>query len=91
MSVRSRFSVVAFVTVVAMSALATTNANAFPPPPPGPGPGGPGFGPHPGFGPGLLGAAVIGSAIAASQNYGCGWVRQYDAYGNFAGRVRVCN
>ena len=21
----------------------------------------------------------------------CGWVRQFDAYGNFIGRVRTCN
>ena len=36
-------------------------------------------------------------AIAASEGYyydgyrRCGWVRQYDAYGNFMGRVRSCN
>jgi hypothetical protein len=47
----------------------------------------------------LLGAAVVGSAIAASNNDSyyydgyrrCGWVRQFDAYGNFIGRVRTCN
>jgi hypothetical protein len=57
-------------------------------------------GPGPGFGiaAGLLGAAVVGSAIAASQadpyddGYRrCGWARQYDAYGNYIGRVRTCN
>ena len=21
----------------------------------------------------------------------CGWIRQFDAYGNFIGRVRTCN
>jgi hypothetical protein len=49
-----------------------------------------------GVGAGLVGAAIVGSAIAAS-NEGyyddyrrCGWVRQYDAYGNFIGRVRTC-
>lgn len=56
-------------------------------------------GPGPGFGiaAGIIGAAVVGSAIAASQadayDYGyrrCGWVRQYDAYGNYIGRVRNC-
>jgi hypothetical protein len=48
---------------------------------------------------GLLGAAVVGSAIAASNDgyyyddgyRRCVWVRQYDAYGNYIGRVRTCN
>jgi nitric oxide reductase large subunit len=51
-----------------------------------------------GVGAGLVGAAVVGSAIAASNDgyyYGgyrrCGWVRQFDAYGNYIGRVRTCN
>jgi hypothetical protein len=57
-------------------------------------------GPGLGFGiaAGVIGAAVVGSAIAANEtgyyDYGyrrCGWVRQFDAYGNYAGRVRTCN
>jgi len=51
-----------------------------------------------GIGAGLLGAAVVGSAIAANNGYyyndgyrRCGWVRQFDAYGNYLGRVRTCN
>jgi hypothetical protein len=51
-----------------------------------------------GIGAGLVGAAVVGSAIAASNDgyyYGgyrrCGWVRQFDAYGNYLGRVRTCD
>jgi hypothetical protein len=61
-------------------------------------------GPGLGFGiaAGLVGAAVVGSAIAANENgyydnsyrYGyrrCGWVRQFDGYGNYIGRVRTCN
>jgi hypothetical protein len=38
-----------------------------------------------------------GSAIAASDGYyhdgyrRCGRVRQFDAYGNYLGRVRTCN
>jgi len=49
-----------------------------------------------GVGAGLVGAAIVGSAIAASNDgyyYGyrrCGWVRQFDAYGNMY-RVRSCN
>jgi hypothetical protein len=51
-----------------------------------------------GIGAGLLGAAVVGSAIAAGNDgyyydgyRRCGWVRQFDAYGNYMGRVRTCN
>jgi hypothetical protein len=47
---------------------------------------------------GVVGAAMVGSAIAANEagyyNYGyrrCGWVRQFDAYSNYVGRVRTCN
>ena len=40
---------------------------------------------------------IVGSAIAASDGYyydgyrRCGWVRQFDAFGNYMGRVRTCN
>ena len=51
-----------------------------------------------GIGAGLVGAAIVGSAIAASSDgyyydgyRHCGWVRQFDAYGNYIGRVRSCN
>lgn len=45
---------------------------------------------------GVIGAAAVGSAIAADGYYyddyrRCGWVRQYDAFGNYLGRIRVCN
>jgi hypothetical protein len=50
-----------------------------------------------GVGAGLVGAAIVGSAIAASNDgpyYAgyrrCGWVRQFDAYGNYIGRVNTC-
>jgi hypothetical protein len=49
-----------------------------------------------GIGAGLVGAAIVGSAIAASNDgyydgyRRCGWVRQFDAYGNYIGRVRTC-
>jgi hypothetical protein len=48
---------------------------------------------------GVLGAAVVGSAVAASSGYQvyysgyghrCGSIRQFDNYGNFIGRVRTC-
>jgi hypothetical protein len=51
-----------------------------------------------GIGAGLVGAAIVGSAVAASNDgyyydgyRRCGWVRQFDAYGNYMGRVRTCN
>jgi hypothetical protein len=51
-----------------------------------------------GIGAGLIGAAIVGSAIAASNDgyytdgyRRCGSVPQYDAYGNYMGRVRTCN
>ncbi len=55
-----------------------------------------------GVGAGLVGAAIVGTAIAASANDGyyynggygyrrCGSVRQFDAYGNYMGRIRTCN
>ena len=52
-----------------------------------------------GVGAGLVGAAIVGTAIAASASNGyyydgyrrCGWVRQFDAYGNYMGRIRTCN
>jgi hypothetical protein len=45
---------------------------------------------------GVIGAAAVGSAIAADGYYyddyrRCGWVRQYDTFGNYLGRIRVCN
>jgi hypothetical protein len=49
-------------------------------------------------GPAILGAAIIGTAAVAASNgpyydgyRRCGWVRQFDAYGNYMGRVRTCN
>ncbi|MBI5265162.1 MAG: hypothetical protein HY852_25490 [Bradyrhizobium sp.] len=50
-----------------------------------------------GVGAGLLGAAVIGGAIAASEpspyyyrQPRCRWAPQYDIYGNYIGRVQTC-
>lgn len=44
----------------------------------------------------LAGAAIANNAYAQPSyvvDYGyrrCGWVRQFDAYGNYIGRVRSC-
>jgi hypothetical protein len=51
-----------------------------------------------GIGAGLVGAAVVGSAIAATtapypyyDGYRrCGWVRQFDAFGRYIGSVNTC-
>ncbi|MES2751388.1 MAG: hypothetical protein V4661_08460 [Pseudomonadota bacterium] len=42
----------------------------------------------------LFGAAIASNAYADGYGYGyrrCGWVRQFDAYGNYIGRVRSCD
>jgi hypothetical protein len=85
MSIQSRIAALALATLaVAGSVASTTQAEAR----------GLGWG----IGAGLVGAAVVGSAIAAGNNgyydggyRRCGWVRQFDAYGNYIGRVRTCN
>jgi len=56
-----------------------------------------GFGVGLGIAAGVIGAAAVGAAIANGPYYDgygyrrCGWVRQYDAYGNYIGRVRTCD
>ena len=89
MSIKTRIAAFALAAAVAAGAIASsTQAEA--------------KGPGPAFaiGAGLLGAAVVGSALAAGgpgyyhDDYGyrrCGWVRQFDAYGNYVGRVRTCD
>jgi hypothetical protein len=85
MSIKTRIAALALATLAVTGSIAsTTQAEAK----------GLGWG----LGAGLLGAAVVGSAIAASNdgyyNGGyrrCGWVRQFDGYGNYMGRVRTCN
>jgi hypothetical protein len=88
MSIKSRIAAIALVAVTAAGAMASTTQQAQ------------AKGPGIGFGiaAGLAGAAIVGSAVAASNGYygydygyRCGWVRQYDVYGNYMGRVRTCN
>lgn len=54
-----------------------------------------------GIGIGLATGALIGAAIASNAYAGpvyvdgyayrrCGWVRRFDAYGNYIGRIRTC-
>jgi hypothetical protein len=87
MSIKTKFGAVAAALIAAVSLASTTPAEAH------------GFHGGRGFGAGLVGAAIVGSAIAATTTpdpyyyggYGhCGWVRQFDAYGNYIGTVRNC-
>jgi hypothetical protein len=89
MSIKTRIAAFALTALVAIGSIASSTQQADARP----------FGLGWGVGAGILGAAVVGSAIAASNGgyygYGdyrrCGWVRQFDAYGNYMGRVRACN
>ena len=56
------------------------------------------IGAHAGFGRGASSAVLTDPAITASSDgyyydgyRRCGWVRQFDAFGNYIGRVRTCN
>ncbi|WP_369719699.1 hypothetical protein AB8Z38_20750 [Bradyrhizobium sp. LLZ17] len=48
------------------------------------------------IGAGIATAAIVGTAVAASSQpyyYGyhcCGWVAQYNAFGQYVGNVRTC-
>ncbi|MEH2493719.1 hypothetical protein V1294_000198 [Bradyrhizobium sp. AZCC 1678] len=82
MSIKTKFAALALATL-AVTSMASTQSQAKPL--------------HWGVGAGLVGAAIVGTAIAASgpgyyyDGYRrCGWVRQFDAFGNYIGRVRTC-
>ena len=86
MSIKTKIAAFALATLVATgSIVSTTQAEAKP------------FGLGWGIGAGLIGAAVVGTAIAANNGpyYGsyrrCAFVRQFDAYGNYIGTIRSCN
>ncbi|MCP1910898.1 hypothetical protein J2R96_003378 [Bradyrhizobium elkanii] len=86
MSIKTKFAALTALAVTGTIASTTSQAEAKP------------YGWGWGVGAGLVGAAVVGSAIAASDGYyygggyrRCGWVRQFDAYGNYIGRVRSCS
>jgi len=84
MSIKTKIAALALATLAVTGTIASTQAEAK----------GLGWG----IGAGLIGAAVVGSAIAASNDgyyhdgyRRCGWVRQFDAFGNYMGRIRTCN
>ena len=46
----------------------------------------------PAIGLGIAGGLIAGAVIANSGPYErCGWLRRYDRWGNYMGRVWVCN
>jgi hypothetical protein len=81
MSIKTKFAALALATLAVTGTIAsTTQAQAKPL----------------GWGIGA-GAAIVGTAIAASNDgyyhdgyRRCGWVLQFDAFGNYIGRVRTC-
>jgi hypothetical protein len=88
MSIKTRIAAFALVALTATGTIASSTRQAEARG------GGVGFG----IAAGLVGAAVVGSAIAANEAYGhgygyrrCGSVPRYDAWGNYVGRTRVCN
>ncbi|WP_166299238.1 hypothetical protein V5279_02800 [Bradyrhizobium sp. 26S5] len=87
MSIKTKFAAIALTALAVTGTIASTTSQAEARP----------YGWGWGVGAGLVGAAVVGSAIAASDGYTynggyrrCAWVRQYDAFGNYIGRVRSC-
>jgi hypothetical protein len=90
MSIKTKIAAFALVALTAAGTIASSTQQAQAK--------GPGYGYGYGIAAGLAGAAIVGSAIAANDTYGygygyrrCGLVRQYDAWGNYVGRTRVCN
>jgi hypothetical protein len=90
MSIKTKIAALAFAALAVTGSLASTTTQAQA--------GGGGGGGSPGWvGPAILGAAIVGTAVAASNGpyydgyRRCGWVRSYDMYGNYMGKVRSCN
>ena len=86
MSIKTRIAALALAALALTGGLASTTTQAQ-------AAGGLGWG----LGAGLIGAAVVGTAIAANNGpyYGgyrrCAFVRQIDVYGNYIGTIRSCN
>lgn len=85
MSIKSRIAATALATLAVTGSIASTTSQAEAKQP----------GWVWGVGAGIATVAVVGSAVAASNDhyYGyrrCGWVAQYNAFGQYVGRVRTC-
>ena len=86
MSIKSKIAAVGLAALLLTASVASTTSSAQAKP----------LGWGWGVGAGIATAAIVGTAIAASNDpyyYGyhrCGWVAQYDAFGYYIGRVRTC-
>ncbi len=87
MSIKTKFAAVALATLAIAGSIATTTSQANAKP----------LGWGWGVGAGIATAAVVGTAIAASNQpyyYGgyhhCGWSARYNAFGQYVGSVRTC-
>jgi len=86
MSIKTRIFAVALAALTLTGSVVTTTSQAQAKP----------LGWGVGVGLGIATAAVVGTAVAASNDpyyYGyhrCGWVAQYNAFGQYMGRVRSC-
>jgi hypothetical protein len=88
MSIKTKIAALALATLAVTSSIAatTTKAEAYP------------IKPWGYVGAGIATAAIVGTAIAASNgpvyytNYRrCGWAPRYNVFGQYIGSVRVCN
>jgi hypothetical protein len=85
MSIKTKIAALALATLAVTGSIVSTTSQAEAKP----------LGWGVGVGLGIATAAVVGTAIAASNDpyYGyhrCGWVAQYNAFGQYVGRVRSC-
>jgi hypothetical protein len=85
MSIKTKLAALALTAVAVTGALASTSTQAQ-------------AKPLHWVGPAIFGAAVVGTAVAASTSDGyyygyrrCGWVPRHNAFGHYIGSVRVCN
>lgn len=84
MTIKTKIAAIALATLAVTGSIASTTTAAE------------AHGFHRGFGigAGLIGAAIVGGAIAASDPYyyghRCGWSPRYNAFGQYVGNVRTC-
>jgi hypothetical protein len=86
MSIKTRIAAVALATLAVTGSIVSTTSQAEAKP----------FGWGWGVGAGIATAAIVGTAIAASNQpyydgyHRCGWTPRYNAFGQYVGSVRTC-